>query len=89
MKAKEGFVLRHVVDEYILMPTGDNISRFNGTVLMNQVSAFVWEKLQNPISKADLLKTILDEFEVEKSVAAADLDALLATLKQYDVIEGD
>ena len=64
MKAKEGFVLRNIVDEYILMPTGDNIAKFQGTVLLNEVSAFVWEKLQNPISEADLLQAILDEFEV-------------------------
>lgn len=89
MKAKKGFVLRNVVDEYILMPTGDNIGKFNGTVLLNEVSAFVWEKLQNPISKADLLQAILDEYEVEKAVAAADLDALLKTLKDYNVIEED
>lgn len=89
MKAKPGFVLRHVVDEYILMPTGDNIGKFNGTVLLNEVSAFIWEKLQNPISREDLLKAILDEFEVEKAVAAADLDALLATLRGYGIIEDD
>ena len=41
MKAKTGFVLRKVVDEQILMPVGDNIGQFNGTVLMNDVSAFV------------------------------------------------
>ena len=87
MKAKSGFVLRNIVDEFILMPTGDNIGKFNGTVLLNEVSAFVWEKLQNPVSRDDLLKAILDEFEVEKAVAAADLDALLAKLKEYDVIE--
>jgi len=89
MKAKPGFVLRHVVDEYILMPTGDNIGKFNGTVLLNEVSAFIWEKLQNPISREDLLKAILDEFEVEKAVAAADLDALLETLRGYGIIEDD
>lgn len=87
MKAKQGFVLRNVVDEYILMPTGDNIGRFNGTVLLNEVSAFVWEKLQNPVSREDLLKAILDEFEVEKAVAAADLDTLITTLKDFGVIE--
>ena len=86
MKANPGFILRNVVDEYILMPTGDNIGKFNGTVLLNEVSALVWEKLQNPISREDLLKAILDEFEVEKAVAAADLDALLAKLKEYGVI---
>ena len=89
MKTKEGFVLRNVVDEYILMPTGDNITKFKGTILLNEVSAFVWEKLQNPISKTDLLQAVLSEFEVEKSVAAADLDALLSTLKEYGVIEDD
>lgn len=89
MKAKQGFILRNVVDEHILMPTGDMIGTFNGTVLLNDVSAFVWEKLQNPVSREDLLKAILDEFEVEKAVASADLDALLATLKEYGVIEDD
>ena len=89
MKAKQGFVLRNVVDEHILMPTGDMIGKFNGTVLLNDVSAFVWEKLQNPVSRDDLLRAILDEFEVEKAVASADLDALLATLKEFGVIEED
>ena len=37
----------------------------------------------------DLLKAVLDEFEVEKAVAAADLDALLETLRGYGVIEDD
>ena len=89
MKAKNGFILRNVVDEYILMPTGDNIGKFNGTVLLNEVSALVWEKLQNPVSRDDLLKAILDEYEVEKAVAAADLDALLEKLKGFGVIEED
>ena len=89
MKVKQGFVLRNVVGEHILMPTGDMISKFNGTILLNDVSAFVWEKMQNPVSKDDLLKAILDEYEVEKSTAAADLDALLQTLTEYGVIEYD
>ncbi len=89
MKAKQGFILRNVVDEHILMPTGDNIGKFNGTVLLNEVSAFVWEKLQNPVSKDDLLRAVLDEFEVEKAVASADLDALLATFNEYGIIENE
>lgn len=89
MKAKQGFILRNVVDEFILMPTGDNIGKFNGTVLLNEVSAFVWEKLQDPMSKDDLLKAILDEFEVDKATASADLDGLLQTLRGFDVIEDD
>ena len=89
MKAKPGFVVRNIADEFILMPTGDNIGKFNGTVLLNEVSAFVWEKLQNPLSKEDLLEAVLDEYEVSRDTAAKDLDNLLETLRGYDVIVDD
>ena len=87
MKAKTGYVLRHIVGEYMLMPVGDNISKFNGTVLLNEVSAFIWEKLQKPVSREDLLQAVLDEFDVEEAKAGEDLDALLLKLQGYDLIE--
>ncbi len=89
MKAKGGFVLRNVANGYILMPMDDNIARFNGTIPLNKVSVLVWEKLQDTISKADLLQAIVDEYEVERAVAAADLDRLLTTLREYGAIEED
>ena len=89
MKAKPDFVVRNIVDEFLLMPTGDNIGKFNGSILLNEVSAFVWEKLQNPITKEDLLNAILEKYEVSKNVAAKDLDNLLETLRGYDVIVDD
>ena len=87
MKAKDGFVLRNVVDEYILMPVDDTILQFDGAVLLNEVSAFIWNKMQTPVSKADLLKSILNEFEVEEKVAAKDLDSILETFSGFGIIE--
>ena len=89
MKVKDGFVLRNIADEYILMPVGDNIRNFNGTLLMNEVSAFIWEKLQNPMSSSDLLTAILEEFDVDEATASADLDTILAELENYKVIQKD
>lgn len=87
MKAKTGFVLRKVVDEQILMPVGDNIGQFNGTVLMNDVSAFVWEKLQEPVTKEELLQAVLSEFEVDEETASRDLDELLEKFAGLGIIE--
>ena len=87
MKAKAGFVLRKVVDEQILMPVGDNIGQFNGTVLMNDVSAFVWEKLQEPATKEDLLQAVLNEFEIDEETASRDLDELLEKFVGLGIIE--
>ncbi len=87
MKACDGFILRHVVGEYILMPAGDNIAKFRGTVLMNELSAFIWEQLQAPVTRDELLDRILDKYEIDSETAASDLDAVLAELKQMGVVE--
>lgn len=87
MKAKSGFVLRDVVGEKILMPVGDNITKFNGTVLLNTVSAFVWEKLQEPASKEELLQAILDKFEIDEATASHDLAGLLDKFTELGILE--
>ena len=89
LKAKSGFVLRNAAKEYMLMPTGDNIGEFKGSVLLNKVSAFIWDQLQSPVSREDLLRAILDEFEVDEAAAAADLNELLNTLNSYELLEND
>lgn len=87
MKVKEGFVLRNVVDEHIVMPTGDNIAKFEGAVVLNDVAAFVFEQLKNPMSKDDLLQAVLNEFEVDEETAKNDLDMLIEKLNEFNIIE--
>lgn len=89
MKAKQGFILRNIEDDIVLMPDTDYFGKVSETILLNTVSAFVWMILQNPISRDDLLKAILDNFEVEETVAAADLDMLLEKFREYGVLEDD
>lgn len=87
MKAKEGFVLRTIVDEYMLMPTGANITRFDGTVVLNEVSAFLWNRLQQDTDRDALLAALLEEYDVPREVARQDLDALLLKFTDLGLIE--
>ena len=87
MKIKEGFVLRNVVDEFIVMPTGDNIAKFEGAVVLNEVSAFIFKQLENPVSRDDLLTAMLNEYDVDEATAAVDLDALLEKFAEMGVLE--
>lgn len=87
MKIKDDFIVRDMLGEYMAIPTGDNIAKFDGSVVLNDVSAFIIEKLKAPISKEDLLDLILDEYDVERATAEADLDALLKKLDEYGMLE--
>lgn len=87
MKLKENFIVRNILDEYMLMPTGVNISAFNGSVVLNEVSAFIIENMKEEISKEQLLEKILETYDVSAEQAETDLDNLIKKLTEYDIIE--
>ncbi len=69
------------------MPAGDNIKKFRGTVLMNELSVFVWNQLQSAVSRDELLARILDRYDIDRQTAAADLDKLLADMEKAGILE--
>ncbi len=87
VKIRNGFTLRSVVDEHMVMPTGDNIAKFDGAIVLNEVSAFVFRQLENAVSQDDLLAAVLAEFDVDEQTAARDLDTLLARFRELNLLE--
>ena len=87
MKARDGFVLRNIMDDHILVPVGSRIKDFRGTIVMNELSAFIWEKLQKSVTEAELLSDILDEYDIDEEAAKRDLTALLEKLRDFEVLE--
>lgn len=87
MQLKEGFILKNIVDEWIVMPTGLNINTFDGAIVLNEVSAFLWKLLENPISREDLLLSVLNEYDISEQEAAKDLDEFLGKLKTNDLLK--
>ena len=87
MKARKGFVLRNIMGDNNLSPTGSMIKDFKGTVLMNDLSAFVWGKLQEEITHDELLDAILAEYDVDRETASGDIEDLLTKFKDYGIIE--
>ena len=86
MKIAEGFILRNVVDEWIVMPVGTNIKNFEGAIVLNEVSAYIWKQLENPISREDLLQSIVGEYDIEEQTALADMDELFDRLRGLDIL---
>ena len=87
MKAREGFIFRNLAGEYLLMPKGEKMKSYDSVVLMNELSAFVWGKMQNPVTQSELLEAVLNEYDVDEETAREDLDGLLAKLKEAGVID--
>lgn len=87
MQIKENFILRNIGDEHMVMPTGENIARFGGAVVLSDTAAFIFEQLKQPISREDLLTLLLSEFDVDAETAAQDLDELIKQFEEMGILE--
>ena len=69
IKIKEGFVLRQVAGEYMVVPVGETNGTFYGMIRLNKVGAFLWEKCSERTTKKEVLDAVLEHYEVETEQA--------------------
>lgn len=77
MKVEKNFVLREIAGDYVIIPTGKTVLEFNGLITVNVVGASIWKILQNDVSFEELVQGILEEYDVEESVAREDIQEFL------------
>lgn len=87
MNIKSGFALHKIMDEYMALPVGDNADKFEGTIVLNEVSAYIWNQMQAPITLSDLVARVTGEFDIDAATAEADIRALIAKFRDMKVLE--
>ena len=87
MEFKKEFILREIVGEAVLIPKGATAAQFNGLMSVNELGKFIWENYEKASNEDELLKFVLDEYEVDEDVAKTDLDEFLAVLRENEIIE--
>jgi len=79
-------VYRVISGEAILIPITRETQGAGRMLTLNETGAFVWERLDGERRLEDILREILDEFEVEEGTARRDLLELIAELEKAGAI---
>ena len=87
MKIKEGFILREVAGNYIVVAVGSAVKEFNGMIHLNEVSAFLWRCLEKDCDEEGLLTALLNEYDVPEDVARADVKEFVKTLTEKGLLQ--
>ena len=74
------YIYRKIVDELVLVPIHQDVADMDCIYTMNPVGAFVWERLDQPATQAELQAAMLDEYAAEPEVVAADLENFLGEM---------
>ena len=88
MKIKEGFILRSICGEYIVVGEGLAQVNFNKMLSLNESAAYLWKEVTGKeFSLDDLVQLLLDQYEVTPEQARQDVEKLTATWIQEGVVE--
>lgn len=68
MKIKDGFILRSVADQTVVLPVGDDLD-LNMMITLNETGTFLWERLQSETSEDALVAALLGEYDVDEATA--------------------
>ncbi len=85
MKLKDGFILRTVAGETVVLPAA-GVTDFDMMITLNDTGKFLWERLEVGAEEADLVKALLAEYDVTEEVAANSVTAFVARLKELDFL---
>lgn len=86
MKVKPGYMLRKVVEIYVIIGIGDEAYTPNEIMSLNETGAFLWRMLEKGAERGELVESLTKEYDVDGQTAAADVDSFLAQLREKELI---
>lgn len=86
MKVSGEMILREIAGEFILIPVGQTALKVHGMISLTESGMLLWKKLQDDCSEADLVDTILGEYEIDRETAIKDVQAFLEKLDDIGIL---
>ena len=93
MKTINGFKLRKLGNEYILVGESMELINFNKMITLNETAAFLWQQAEKrtvekgSFSAQDLCSALCAEYEVSPEQAMSDVDATLSSWLSAGIME--
>ena len=82
----EGFVARTIAGETVLVPIRQRLGDLESIYTMNEVATFIWERLLEPATVAQIAAAVKEEFEADPVEIRRDVEDFLGQLISLQAI---
>lgn len=82
MRIKNGFVLREVAGQTMVIATGEASKDFHGMIKLNGTGKEIWLGLQEGLSEEEIVLRIREKYEVDVEKATEDTKAFIAKMEE-------
>ena len=86
MKLKDGFFMRQIAGQTVVLPGGD-VLELNMMITLNETGAFLWERLNEDTCVEALVAALLGEYDVDEKTARQAVEAFVQKLNDHGFLE--
>ena len=89
MRIKQGFVLREVCGERVIVGEGLSAINFGKLLALNETAAWLWQQAQamGDFTIEALAEKLCEEYEVAADMAKTDVEQMVAEWQNVGVVE--
>ena len=82
MRIKNGFVLREVAGQIMVIATGEASKDFHGMIKLNSTGKVIWLALQEGLEEKQIAERLQEQFDVEAEKALEDTRGFLKQMEE-------
>ena len=86
MKIKKGFVLRRVLDEAIVVASGEASKTFHGMIKLNDSAADIWQWISDGKEAAEIAKLLSEKYEISLEKATSDTETMIKSMTENGLL---
>lgn len=87
MKIRDGFMLREVAEQWVVIPLGERVIEFNGIMTLSESGATLWREMEKDVLVDDLVRVLIKEYSVDEEIAKADTIEFVNALREKGLFE--
>lgn len=82
MKLKDGFVLREVAGQTVVVATGAASKDFRGMIRLNETGRIIWQGVANGQTADQIADDLIKTFSVDREQALKDVTAMIEQMEK-------
>ena len=86
MKIKDGFVVRDIMGQCVVVATGEASESFSGMIKLNDTGKDIWEGVAAGKSEDEIVDFIVNEYDVEEDRAKTSVKKFIDEMKDKGFI---
>lgn len=86
MKIKDGFVLREVAGQAVVIAVGEASKEFHGMINLNATGKLVWQGIEQGMTEAEIAGKLVEQYDVTADKAQADVHRMIEKMSTAGVL---